>query len=89
MAVGADRDDIRRLIVWHGMRLALMGLTLGLVAGFVLTRFLTSILFGVKTWDLTSFLSAPVVLSFVILISLWIPAARAARVDPAKTLRAE
>jgi ABC-type antimicrobial peptide transport system permease subunit len=89
MALGADREDIRKLIVWHGMRLAISGLTLGLVAGFAFTRFLTSILFNVKTWDLPSFFSAPGILSLVTLIAVWIPAARAARVDPARALRTE
>ena len=89
MALGADREDIRKLIVWHGMRLAISGLTLGLVAGFAFTRFLTSILFNVKAWDLPSFLTAPGILSLVSLIAVWIPAARAARVDPARALRTE
>ena len=63
MALGADRSTIRRLVVWHGMRLALVGVVVGIAAAFGLTRLLASFLFGVKTWDPAVFLSAPFFLS--------------------------
>ena len=89
MALGANRANIRKLIVWDGMKLAFTGLMVGLVAGLGLTRFLSSILFHVKPWDLPSFLSAPTILSLVSLVAVWIPATRASRIDPAKNLRSE
>ena len=53
MALGADRAAIRKLVVWHGMKLALVGIVIGLAASFGLTRLIASFLFGVKTWDPT------------------------------------
>jgi predicted permease len=89
MALGADRAAIRKLVVWHGMRLALLGVIIGIAAGLSLTRLMANLLFGVKAWDAAAFVSAPVVLSAVALIAVWLPAARAARVDPIKALRTE
>ncbi|HEY6849183.1 MAG TPA: hypothetical protein VI320_23655, partial [Terracidiphilus sp.] len=54
---GADRAAIRKLVVWHGMRLALIGVAIGIGAAFGLTRFIASFLFGVKTWDPLAFVS--------------------------------
>ena len=51
MALGADRDTIRKLVVWQGMRLALVGVVAGIAASFGLTRLLSTFLFGVKPWD--------------------------------------
>ncbi|HLJ79040.1 MAG TPA: FtsX-like permease family protein, partial [Acidobacteriaceae bacterium] len=89
MALGADRSRIRNLVVRHGMTLALIGVVIGLGAAFGLTRFLASFLFGVKTWDPTAFVIIPVLLSFVALLAVWMPAARAARLDPQSALRVE
>ena len=89
MALGADRPTIRKLVVWNGMRLALIGVVLGLGASFGLTRLMASFLFGVKTWDPTAFVAVPVVLSVVALIAVWLPAMRASRVEPMKALRVE
>jgi putative ABC transport system permease protein len=89
MALGADRSSIRGLIVWHGMRLALVGVVLGIGAAFGLTRFIASFLFGVKTWDPMVFVTVPVVLSAVALLAVWMPATRASRLDPQKALRIE
>ena len=89
MALGADRDAIRRLVVWQGMRLALAGLVLGLVAAFGLTRLIDSLLFGVKALDPAAFLAAPLVLFVVALIAVWLPAVRASKADPIQALRAE
>jgi putative ABC transport system permease protein len=89
MALGADRSRIRGLIVWHGMRLAIVGVAIGIAAAFGLTRFIASFLFGVKTWDPTVFVTVPVILSAVALLAVWMPATRASRLDPQKALRIE
>ena len=89
MALGADRGRIRDLVVWQGMRLAVIGVVLGIAAGFGLTRFLASFLFGVKTWDPLVFATVPVVLCAVALLAVWFPATRASRLDPQQALRIE
>ncbi|HEY2469753.1 MAG TPA: ABC transporter permease [Terracidiphilus sp.] len=89
MALGADRGMIRRLVVWNGMRLALIGMVLGIGASFGLTRLIASFLFGVKTWDPTAFIAVPAVLAAVALFAVWLPATRASRVEPMKALRVE
>ncbi len=89
MALGADRSRIRSLVVWHGMRLALVGVVLGIGAAFGLTRFIASFLFGVKTWDPLVFVTVPIVLSLVALLAVWMPATRASRLDPQQALRIE
>lgn len=89
MALGADRGTIRSLVVWHGMRLTLVGVVLGIAAAFGLTRFLASFLFGVKTWDPVVFVAVPVILSAVALLAVWLPAARASKLDPMQALRVE
>jgi putative ABC transport system permease protein len=89
MALGADRSGIRRLVVWQGMRLALIGVAIGIAAAFALTHFIASFLFGVKPWDPAVFISVPLILSAVALLAVWLPAARASSVDPMEALRAE
>ena len=89
MALGAGRAAIRKLVVWHGMRLALVGMALGIAAAFGLTRLIASFLFGVKTWDPTAFIAVPLVLGAVALLAVWLPATRASRVEPMKALRVE
>lgn len=89
MALGADRRRIRGLVVWQGMRLAILGVVLGIGAAFGLTRFLASFLYSVKSWDPLVFLTVPVVLSAVALLAVWLPATRASRLDPQQALRIE
>ncbi len=89
MALGADRGAIRKLVVWHGMRLAIAGVLLGVAAAFGLTRLIASFLFGVKAWDPAAFLTAPLILIAVALLAVWLPAARASKVDPMEALRTE
>jgi putative ABC transport system permease protein len=89
MALGADRSRIRSLVVWHGMRLAIAGVVIGIGAAFGLTRFIASFLFGVKTWDPMVFVTVPVVLTLVALLAVWMPATRASRLDPQQALRIE
>jgi predicted permease len=86
MALGADRSHIRGLIVWHGMRLALVGIVIGIGAAFGLTRLIAGFLYGVKTWDPLAFATVPVVLCLVALFAVWMPANRASRLDPQQAL---
>jgi putative ABC transport system permease protein len=89
MALGADRATIRRLVVWQGMRLALVGVAIGIAGAFGLTRFIASFLFGVKAWDPAVFIAVPIILSAVALFAVWVPATRASRLDPMQALRIE
>jgi len=89
MALGADRATIRKLVVWHGMKLALVGVALGMGAAFGLTRLIASFLFEVKPWDPTVFITVPIILSAVALLAVWMPATRAAKLDPMQALRVE
>jgi putative ABC transport system permease protein len=71
------------------MRLALVGVAIGVVAAFGLTRFIANFLFGVNAWDPLVFTTVPALLSAVALLAVWIPALRATRIDPAQALRYE
>jgi ABC-type antimicrobial peptide transport system permease subunit len=89
MALGADRTTIRNLVVWHGMRLALVGIVVGIGASFGLTRLISTILFGVKSLDPAVFVSVPLILTTVALVAVWLPATRASKLDPMAALRIE
>ena len=89
MALGADRERIRTLVVWQGMRLTLIGVLCGIGASFGLTHLLSNFLFGVRPWDPAVFVSAPFILAVVALLAVWLPAARASNVDPMQALRTE
>ncbi len=89
MALGADRHTIRNLVVWQGMRLAIAGVIVGVCAAFALTRLIATLLFGVKSWDPLVFVTVPIMLSAVALVAVWLPAARASRLDPMTALRVE
>ena len=87
MAVGAAPGQILRLVVGHGLRLSAAGVLLGVVAALALTRWMTTMLVGVRPTDPLTF-AAMVVLFFVIaLVSSWLPARRAAGLDPTTALR--
>jgi putative ABC transport system permease protein len=89
MSLGAQATDIFKMIVGQGMLLALIGVVLGLVAAFLVTRVMESLLFGVSARDLTTFLGIPLVLAAVAFLSIYIPARRAMKVDPMTALRQE
>ena len=89
MALGAQTRDVLRLIVSQGFKLVLLGLTIGLAGAFAVTRVISSLLFGVTTKDPLTFVAVAVLLAFVALLACYIPARRAARVDPMEALRCE
>jgi ABC-type antimicrobial peptide transport system permease subunit len=89
MALGAQRAAILRLVLRDGVPLVLAGIALGLAGSLVTTKVLASLLFGVGTKDPGVFVSAPVMLMAVATVAVLIPAFRATRVDPVKTLAAE
>jgi ABC-type antimicrobial peptide transport system permease subunit len=89
LALGAGSSSVRNMVVLQGVRLALMGVVIGLAAAFGLTRLIASLLYGVKAWDPMVFSSVPLLLMGVAVIAVWLPAMRASRVDPIQALRHE
>jgi putative ABC transport system permease protein len=89
MALGAQPGDMLRSVVGQGIGLAVFGVGLGLIASFGLTRFLSSLLFGVSSTDPLSYAVVVAVLFTVVLLACYIPARRAMRVDPMIALRYE
>ena len=89
MALGAESHNVRNMVIVQGMRLALIGVVIGIAASFGLTRLIATFLFGVKSWDPTVFAIVPIILSAVALFAVWLPARRATRVDPIDALRYE
>jgi predicted permease len=89
MALGAERVDVLRLVLGQGLVLTLAGLAAGIVASLALTRYLKSVLFGVTATDVLTYAGAAFLLCLVSLVACYIPARRAARVDPMEALRYE
>ena len=89
LALGADMSQVRTMVIKQGMWLALIGLVIGIAASFGAAKLIASFLFGVKAWDPTVFVVAPLVLIAVALLAAWIPAVRASRVSPINALRYE
>jgi ABC-type antimicrobial peptide transport system permease subunit len=89
MALGAKGGDVVRMVSRQGLNLTLMGVALGLVAAFGLTRLMASILYGVSPADPVTFGGVAVFLVAVSFLATWIPAQRATRVDPVIVLREE
>ena len=89
LALGASPARILLLVLQKGMKLTLIGVAIGLAASFALTRLMTSLLFGVNPVDPLTFAAVPLLLAVVALLACWIPARRAAKVDPMVALRYE
>jgi predicted permease len=89
LALGASPSVVRRMVVFETARLSIVGIAVGALFALGLTKLLASILYGVKPRDPISFLAVPLVMGSISLISAWIPAVRASRVDASAVLRAE
>src|SRR5260370_34840081 len=89
MGLGAERGKIRRLVIAHGLKLALTGMVLGILCGLALARFMRNLLFGTSATDPLTLAMVGGVLMLVAVAACWIPARRATRVDPMIALRYE
>ena len=89
LALGAPATSVKNMIVRQGMTLTLVGVVVGVGSAYLLSRFVSSFLFGVTATDPLIFVAVPLVLSAVALLAVWLPARRASRIDPIIALRAE
>lgn len=89
MALGAQRRDVLSLVVNRGLKLALLGLGIGLIAAVVVTRYIGSLLYDVTPTDPVALIGTSLLLVLVAVLASWLPARRAARVDPMVALRHE
>ncbi len=89
MALGAQRRDVLKLILAQGLKLTLIGVAIGLLAAFALTRWMEALLFGVRPTDPLTFTVIALVLTLVALVACWIPARHATKVDPLVALRCD
>jgi putative ABC transport system permease protein len=89
MALGAGRGDISRMVLKEGLGLALAGIAVGLLGALAVTRLLTALLAGVSPTDPLTFAAVPALLATIALFASWVPAQRAASVEPLEAIRAE
>jgi ABC-type antimicrobial peptide transport system permease subunit len=89
IALGASQRNILSLVVRQGMALAFSGVTIGLAAAFLFTRLIRSLLFGVEATDPITFAGIALLLAMIALLASYIPAQRAARINPLTSLRCD
>lgn len=89
MALGAQASDVLRLIAGHSMKLTLIGIAIGLIGAFALTRVMASLLYGVSATDIVTFATMTLMLIVVSFLASYIPARRATKIDPMTALRYE
>jgi predicted permease len=89
MALGANRGDVMKLITRQGMRLAAVGVGIGLLMALGLAKVLSSLLIGISGYDVTTFILVPTLLSVVALLACYLPARRATKIEPLIALRYE
>src|SRR6185503_12579329 len=89
MALGAEARTVRRMFLWHGTRVTLAGVLVGVLGAVGLTRYVQTLLYSVERLDLTAFAGMSAVMVAVALLASYIPARRASRVDPLVALRGE
>jgi ABC-type antimicrobial peptide transport system permease subunit len=89
MALGAQKGEILKMIMGHGLRLTLIGLAIGAAGALALTRLMTNLLYGVRPSDPLTFIAVSLLLTMVALLACYIPARRAMKVDPMVALRYE
>jgi ABC-type antimicrobial peptide transport system permease subunit len=89
MALGAQKSDVLKMVVGHGLALALIGVSLGSLGAFGVVGLLKSLLYGVSATDPLTFAGVAALLILAALVACWLPARRAAKVDPMTALRSE
>jgi putative ABC transport system permease protein len=89
IALGAQRRDVLQLVIGHGLKLVAVGLVLGIAGALAVTRLLRDLLFEVSATDPLVFVIVPITFALVALVASWLPARRAASVDPMVALRDE
>jgi putative ABC transport system permease protein len=89
MALGAEAGSVRRMFIWQGTRMTLLGVVVGVLAAVALTKYVQTLLYGVQRLDVAAFAGMSAVMLLVALVASYIPARRASRVDPLVALRAE
>jgi ABC-type antimicrobial peptide transport system permease subunit len=89
MALGAQRRDVLWLILGQGARMAVIGVAIGVIASLVLTRLMSSMLYGVRAYDPLTFAGVASLVIAVAVLACYVPAMRATRVDPVTALRYE
>jgi len=87
MALGAQIRDVLKLVLSRAMVLAVLGIGIGVAGAVAMTRYMTSLLFGVEPIDTMTFIAVAIVLAAVVLVACLVPARRAAKIDPLEALK--